>query len=525
VKTPDVSVVVAVYNTMPYLRTCLTSLVDQSIGRDRMEIILVDDGSTDGSAAEIDRFARRYPDLITVIHQLNSGGPAAPSNRGLEKATGRYVFFVGADDYLGTEALQRLVSAADGWSSDVVLGRMVGVNGRGVPKAVFASTEADITLADSPLPFAMSNTKLFRRELIEKHGLHYPEDMPVGSDQFFTLGACVHARRISVLADYDYYFAVRRLNARNITYQTSHDERLRFVGSITDFVTQLLEPGEVRDAVLLRHFKTELAKMVRDDFLNLDRAIQQRVHDGLRGLARRHLNDNIRGRLPVPVRLRLSLPAHGDLDDLLTLIRTDTEQGGPSIVFDGGRAYAAYPGFRDGPLGLPDSWFDITDALPAWSAGRFEFIGAAWHRRRDAALTISIRQRESDTTDFRSARIRVMAGDVPAQITETNADGRLAIHARFAVGALMADRVQGGAWCPVHLQLDEFESTGDAPLRVAKSTRLAGGVGHVVIAGFRPYRLALVSNVRGNLLIVSTPVTLRRIAGRLQRLLSRGGGR
>jgi hypothetical protein len=118
-----------------------------------------------------------------------------------------------------------------------------------------------------------------------------------------------------------------------------------------------------------------------------------------------------------------------------------------------------------------------------------------------------------------------MAGDVPAQITETNADGRLAIHARFAVGALMADRVQGGAWCPVHLQLDEFESTGDAPLRVAKSTRLAGGVGHVVIAGFRPYRLALVSNVRGNLLIVSTPVTLRRIAGRLQRLLSRGGGR
>jgi hypothetical protein len=50
-------------------------------------------------------------------------------------------------------------------------------------------------------------------------------------------------------------------------------------------------------------------------------------------------------------------------------------------------------------------------------------------------------------------------------------------------------------------------------------------VGHVVIAGFRPYRLALVSNVRGNLLIVSTPVTLRRIAGRLQRVLSRGGGR
>ncbi len=58
---PDVTVVVPVHNTMPYLTRCLTSLVEQTIGPDRMEIIAVDDGSTDGSAQELDRFARLHP--------------------------------------------------------------------------------------------------------------------------------------------------------------------------------------------------------------------------------------------------------------------------------------------------------------------------------------------------------------------------------------------------------------------------------------------------------------------------------
>ena len=87
--TPDVSVVLAVYNTMPYLTECLASLAGQSIGPARMEVVAVDDGSTDGSGAELDRFARRHPGPVTVLHQANSGGPAGPFNRGLDAATGR----------------------------------------------------------------------------------------------------------------------------------------------------------------------------------------------------------------------------------------------------------------------------------------------------------------------------------------------------------------------------------------------------------------------------------------------------
>jgi cellulose synthase/poly-beta-1,6-N-acetylglucosamine synthase-like glycosyltransferase len=76
--SPDISVIIAVYNTMPYLTRCLKSLVNQTIGVARVEVVAVDDGSTDGSGAELDRFTSEYPGVVRVIHQPNSGGPAAP---------------------------------------------------------------------------------------------------------------------------------------------------------------------------------------------------------------------------------------------------------------------------------------------------------------------------------------------------------------------------------------------------------------------------------------------------------------
>ena len=125
-------VVVAVYNTMPYLTECLNSLVEQTIGLDRMEIIAVDDGSTDGSGAELDRFAAPLPGHRhgDPPGQLRRPGRAR-ATAAWTLATGRYVFFVGADDYLGPEALRAAGRPPPtSTASDVVLGRLVGVNGR-----------------------------------------------------------------------------------------------------------------------------------------------------------------------------------------------------------------------------------------------------------------------------------------------------------------------------------------------------------------------------------------------------------
>ena len=111
--------------------------------------------------------------------------------------------------------------------------------------------------------------------------------MPIASDQPFTLEACYRAGRVSVLADYDYYFAVRRLTATNITYLSQPLERLRTAEAVLSFAAKLIEPGSQRDAVLLHYFDHNVAKLLGDDFLHLARATQQRLHEPSAGSSRR----------------------------------------------------------------------------------------------------------------------------------------------------------------------------------------------------------------------------------------------
>ena len=93
---PKVSVIVPVYNAEKYLQECVDSILRQTLAD--LELILVDDGSTDTSPALCDRYAEQ--DLrVRVIHQANAGSSAA-RNRGIEVATGEWIAFVDSDDFI-----------------------------------------------------------------------------------------------------------------------------------------------------------------------------------------------------------------------------------------------------------------------------------------------------------------------------------------------------------------------------------------------------------------------------------------
>ncbi|NUR86832.1 MAG: glycosyltransferase, partial [Nonomuraea sp.] len=373
---PDVSVVVAVYNTMPHLRDCLDSLIGQSIGLDRMEIVAVDDGSTDGSGEELEEFAARYPETIRVVHQANSGGPAAPSNRALDLATGRFVYFVGADDHLAQDALRRMVAMADEYESDVVLGRMVGTNGRSVPQTVYAETSPDVDLYGSALPYSLSNTKLFRRELVERLGLRFREDMPIFSDQPFTLTAFVHARRISVLADYVCYFAVRRTDGNNITNKADPLAQLRGGEQLIEFVAELIPPGDERDAVLARHFGWELAKLLREEFLGFEEPVRRRICETIARMSELYLTPGVRARLNATQRYRLALAARGRIEALRKSLRDQQAGIHPAILVRDGQAFCCLPGADD----LPEDCTRLTGNLAGRLSAGLRLV-AAWQGR------------------------------------------------------------------------------------------------------------------------------------------------
>ncbi|MFE2758699.1 glycosyltransferase family 2 protein [Streptomyces halstedii] len=391
--TPDVTVVVAVYNTMPYLTECLQSLVGQSIGLDRLQVVAVDDGSTDDSGRELDRFAEKYPDTFKVLHQENSGGPAVPSNRALELATGRYVYFIGSDDHLGDEALERMVACADAREADVVVGKMVGTNGRYVHQKLYTDDNPDISLYDSALPYTLANTKLFRRELVEKHKLRFPEDMPVGSDQPFTIEACFRARKISVVGDYTCYYAVKRGDASNITYRADHLARLRCAAKIMEHTAALIEAGPKRDAVFKRHFEWELSKLLQKDFLRLDTDTRRKVCEGIAALLDAYFTDGLRDRTGVVRRVRFGLAWRGAVDELSRALSDEAEHGTPPFLLEDGRAFAAYPGFRDSAVGLPDHFYEVLgEGVAGRLAKHTRLESAEWEQEgEDLALALTVR--------------------------------------------------------------------------------------------------------------------------------------
>lgn len=101
-----ISIVVPVYNVSQYIEACLISLLSQTY--DRVEIVVVDDGSTDSSGEICDYYAQKYKDRIIVVHTKNEGLSAA-RNKGLDIVKGKYVAFVDSDDWIEPEMVEKII--------------------------------------------------------------------------------------------------------------------------------------------------------------------------------------------------------------------------------------------------------------------------------------------------------------------------------------------------------------------------------------------------------------------------------
>lgn len=176
-----ISVVIPVYNVADYLPGCMASVLCQDLAQ--TEILLVDDGSTDGkSGALCDRFARENPETVRVIHQKNLGLGGA-RNTGLEAARGEYVLFLDSDDTLTPDALEVLHRAVDREQPDVVAFhmRLVTPGGAELPETRHhVPLDRTLTLAQCPemlLDSPSACMRLWRRSLFLDTGIRFPEHL------------------------------------------------------------------------------------------------------------------------------------------------------------------------------------------------------------------------------------------------------------------------------------------------------------------------------------------------------------
>ena len=209
---PLVSVIVPVYGVERYLRQCLDSIVGQTY--ENLEILVIDDGSTDRSGVIADEYARK-DQRVQVIHQKNAGSSAA-RNAGLDRATGRYLAFVDGDDWLAAGTVERLIGAAEETGADlVVFDNFRAVENSGAPLQEQYWFDAPRTFSNGEIMAELladrlgsqSWNKFCRAELFA--GVRYPIGIDFAEDIFTLYKAVSQAKQAVYLHECLYYYRIR----------------------------------------------------------------------------------------------------------------------------------------------------------------------------------------------------------------------------------------------------------------------------------------------------------------------------
>lgn len=206
-----VSVIVPVYNVEKYLGKCLDTLVAQTI--DSIEIIVVNDGSTDGSQNIIDSYAKKYPGKIKSFIKKN-GGLGDARNYGLKYAKGYYVSFIDSDDWVSPTMMERMYKKGVENNADIVLCDIYGVDDQTNHTVVEHAPYDKEGILDrkqavlfSTRPVAVSAcTKLFKRKIFDRFKFPYGwyEDLAIMTTIFS------YAERIYYLSEPHYYYRWNR---------------------------------------------------------------------------------------------------------------------------------------------------------------------------------------------------------------------------------------------------------------------------------------------------------------------------
>ncbi|MGW1891730.1 CDP-glycerol glycerophosphotransferase family protein [Streptomyces sp. NPDC002004] len=415
---PRLSVVVPVYNVEDYLPECLESIAGQSLSA--FEAVLVDDGSTDGSAHIAREFAARDP-RFRYVRQDNAGLSAARNTGVREASPGtEFLAFADSDDIVPHDAYERMVRSLERTGSDFATGNVWRLGEHGRQQAwqykwlTSGRERTHITRDLRLLADRVAWNKVFRREFWDRHRLSFPEgrlyeDTPVMIPAHFL------AETVDVLRDHVYYWRVRE---GSITRRRTDVKGVRDRIAACDHVSRFLAVHAPE------HKATYDASCLRDDFVYFLEGLPMggpeyrgAFLDDSAAFLRRADPSVVRD-LPVGLRVKWQLVRDRRLPELIELLSAERRHGTAFRVRGAVRRTAEFPRASGGTIAVPDGVARLgRDELPvvarvretAWDAdGTLRISGYAYVRNLEATRpSHSVKAGVLKATDSRTRMRRV----------------------------------------------------------------------------------------------------------------------
>lgn len=211
------SIIVPVYNASLYLAECIESIINQTYKE--YELILINDGSTDDSGIICDRFS--LVDKRIRTYHISNNGVSFARNLGIEKATGDFILFVDADDYLKTTCLAKYAECFD---MDIVWQGMIEFCETGLLNEIHLENRKAVQKDEQYIIFqqlyenhlfGFTWSKMFRRSIIDKYGIRFKHNVTVQEDELFTLEYIKYIRNCATINNIGYCY-------RNVCNSLSH---------------------------------------------------------------------------------------------------------------------------------------------------------------------------------------------------------------------------------------------------------------------------------------------------------------
>lgn len=276
-KEPLVSILVPVYNVEEYLGKCLDSIIGQTLHN--IEIICVNDGSTDNSLEILERY-RKKDNRIRIINKANGGLPSA-RNAGLDVAKGKYVGFVDSDDYIEKNMFQKLYEVAKRDKSEIVVcGAHIFPKNPRANSWLYSSLSPWYQHYDNFEPRILFECvcttpflwrMLIKRNLIEKHNLRLNERILIGEDKLFQTKIYPKAKGITIIPDKLYHYCWHRNNSmmnQEVNDLSTLPQKIKSHSMLIESISQELLENNVDDDMKLAFLKWSIP-FIYEDFISL----------------------------------------------------------------------------------------------------------------------------------------------------------------------------------------------------------------------------------------------------------------